>query len=37
MFLSKLDSLKDALKLVQDNQKVTNLEEILLKDAHKRG
>lgn len=36
MFLSKLDSLKDALKLVQDNQKVMGAEEIPLKDAHKR-
>ncbi len=36
MFLSKLDSLKDALKLVQDNQKVMDTEEIPLKEAHKR-
>ena len=36
MFLSKLDSLKDALKLIENNQKVMDYEEIPLKDAHKR-
>lgn len=36
MFLSKLDSLKDALKLIENNQKVMGYEEIPLKDAHKR-
>lgn len=36
MFLSKLDSLKDAIGLVEDNQKVMDFEEIPLKDAHKR-
>ena len=36
MFLSKLESLKDALKLIEDNQKVTETEIIPLKDAHKR-
>ena len=36
MFLSKLESLKDALRLIEDNQKVTETEIIPLKDAHKR-
>ena len=36
MFLSKLDSLKDALKLMESNQRVMDYEEIPLKDAHKR-
>ena len=36
MFLSKLDSLKNAVKLVSDNQKVTQTEEISIYDAHKR-
>ena len=36
MFLSKLDSLSDALKLIDDNQKYTEIEEIPLKNAHKR-
>ena len=36
MFLSKLNSLKDALKLIENNQKVMDYEEIPLKDAHKR-
>ena len=36
MFLSKLDSLKDALKLIDDNQKVMESEEIPIKNAHKR-
>ena len=35
MFLSKLDSLKDALKLIENNQKVMDYEEIPLKDAPK--
>ena len=36
MFFSKLDSLKDAIKLICDNQKVTDVEEISIHDAHKR-
>ena len=36
MILSKLESLKDALRLIEDNQKVTETEFIPLKDAHKR-
>lgn len=36
MFLSKLDSLSNAIKLVSDNQKVTEIEEISIYDAHKR-
>ena len=36
MFLSKLDSLKNAVKLLQDNQKVTDIEEIPIAEAHKR-
>ncbi len=36
MFLSKLDSLKNAVKMVSDNQKVTETEEISIYDAHKR-
>ena len=36
MFLSKLDSLKDALKLIDDNQKLTSIEEIPINQAHKR-
>ena len=36
MFLSKLDSLENAIKLVSDNQKVTETEEISIYDAHKR-
>ncbi|WP_407392560.1 gephyrin-like molybdotransferase Glp [Methanobrevibacter sp.] len=36
MFLSKLDSLQNALKLISDNQKFTDAEEISIHDAHKR-
>lgn len=36
MFLSKLESLSNALKLVSDNQKVTDVEEVPIGDAHKR-
>lgn len=36
MFLSKLDSLKNAIKLISDNQKVTDTEVVSLYDAHKR-
>ena len=36
MFLSKLDSLQNATKLISDNQKVTDIEEISIYDAHKR-
>jgi len=36
MFLSKLDSLKNAVKLVEDHQKTTETEEISIYDAHKR-
>ena len=36
MFLSKLDSLTDALKLINDNQKYSDYEEIPITDAHKR-
>ena len=36
MFLSKLDSLKNAKKLISDNQKFTDVEEISIYDAHKR-
>jgi molybdopterin molybdotransferase len=36
MFLSKLDSLSNAQKLISDNQKVTEVEEIPLFEAHKR-
>ena len=36
MFLSKLDSLSDALKLIEANQKYTDTEEIPLSQAHKR-
>ena len=36
MFLSKLDSLSDALKLISENQKYTGLEEVSLSKAHKR-
>lgn len=36
MFLSKLDSLSNAQKLVSDNQKLTEVEEIPLFEAHKR-
>ena len=36
MFLSKLDSVKNASKLLNDNQKFTDIEEISIYDAHKR-
>ena len=36
MFLSKLDSLSSALKLIKDNQKYTEIEEIPLMKAFKR-
>ncbi len=36
MFLSKLDSLSNAIKLVNDNQKLTDIEEIPIFEAHKR-
>lgn len=36
MFLSKLESLKNAIKLVADNQKYTETEEISIQEAHKR-
>ena len=37
MFLSKLDSLQNASKLIEDNQKLTEIEEISIYDAHKRA
>ena len=36
MFLSKLDSLNNALKLIDDNQQLMDVEEIPLTEAHKR-
>ena len=36
MFLSKLDSLNDALKMIDENQKVMDTEEVPLAEAHKR-
>ena len=36
MFLSKLESLNNAVKLVSDNQKITDIEEVPLFEAHKR-
>jgi molybdopterin molybdotransferase len=36
MFLSKLDSIQTARKLISDNQKLTDVEEISIYDAHKR-
>ena len=36
MFLSKLDSLSNARKLISDNQKTTEIEEISIYEAHKR-
>ena len=36
MFLSKLDSLPNALNLIGENQKYTEVEEISIHDAHKR-
>ena len=36
MFLSKLESLQNAIKLICDNQKFTDVEEVSIHDAHKR-
>ena len=36
MFLSKLDSLANALKLIENHQKTTDVEEIPIASAHKR-
>ena len=36
MFLSKLDSLSDALKLIDENQLLMGTEEIPIREAHKR-
>ncbi|MBR7050408.1 MAG: molybdopterin molybdotransferase MoeA [Methanobrevibacter sp.] len=36
MFFSKLDSLSNAVKLISDNQRVTDIEEISIHDAHRR-
>ena len=36
MFLSKLDSLKNASRMICSRQKVTDVEEISIYDAHKR-
>ena len=36
MFLSKLESLQNAIKMVSDNQRITDIEEISIYDAHKR-
>ena len=36
MFLSKLDSLSNATKIINDNQRLTETEEISIYDAHKR-
>ncbi|MCR5025914.1 MAG: molybdopterin molybdotransferase MoeA [Methanobrevibacter sp.] len=36
MFLSKLDSLNDALKLIDENQLVVGTEKIPIREAHKR-
>ena len=36
MFLSKLDSLRNACNLISNNQKLTEIEEISIYDAHKR-
>ena len=36
MFLSKLESLSNASKLISDNQKVTDIEEIPIAESHKR-
>ena len=36
MFLSKLDSVQNATKLISDHQKLTDIEEISIHDAHKR-
>ena len=36
MFLSKLESLQNAIKMVSDNQRLTDIEDIPIYDAHKR-
>ena len=36
MFLSKLEPLSNALKLVNDNQSYTEIEEIPISQSHKR-
>jgi Molybdopterin biosynthesis enzyme len=36
MFFSKLDSVQNAIKLISENLKVTDIEEIPIHDAHKR-
>ena len=36
MFLSKLESLQNAIKMVSDNKRLTDIEEIPIHDAHKR-
>ena len=36
MFFSKLDSVQKAIKLISDNQKLADIEEISIHDAHKR-
>ena len=36
MFLSKLDSVQNAMKLIEDNLHLTDVEEISIHDAHKR-
>ena len=36
MFLSKLESLQNAIKMVSDNKRLTDIEDIPIYDAHKR-
>ena len=36
MFFSKLDSVQNAIKLISENLKLTDIEEISIHDAHKR-
>ena len=36
MFFSKLDSVQNAINLISDHQKLTDIEEISIHDAHKR-
>ena len=36
MFFSKLDSVQNAIKLISDHQKLADIEEISIHDAHKR-
>ena len=36
MFLSKLESLQNAINMVSDNQRLTDIEDIPIHDAHKR-